>query len=159
MSHCNENIESCVVRISIGKLSVVAIGVYRPHSGTVEGFTHELVNILGSPLIKNNFIVLAGDMNINMNDMTSNAVMNYVATLTSLNFFSMINNCTRFSNDDTDLNQCRSAIDHVWINELLPNVSAIIHYDATDHRPCIVHLKYDKNIIGHLDLKKISFRP
>ena len=98
-------------------------------------------------------------MNININDMTSNAVMNYVATLTSLNFYSMINNCTRFSNDDTDLNQRRSAIDHIWINEFLPNISAIIHYDATDHRPCIVHLKYDKNIIGHLDLKKISFRP
>ena len=159
LSRCNELIESCVVQVVIGKLSVVAVGVYRPHSGTIDAFTAELANILSSPIIRKSFVILAGDMNINMNDTISGSVQNYIAHLTSLNLFSMVNNYTRFSNDDTDLVQHRSAIDHIWINEVVPNISAIIHYDATDHRPCILHMKFDENIIGPADMKKISFRP
>ena len=71
-----------------------------------------------------------------MNDSSSNSVQNYVSTLNSLNYFSLINNDTRFSNNDTDLSQCRSAIDHTWVNELMPFESAIIRFDETDHRPC-----------------------
>ena len=96
---CNENIESCVVRISVDKSIFYAVGIYRPHSGTIEAFTNELERILCDPLIRNGLIIIAGDMNINLN-LTSPPVLNYTATLSSLNFFSLINNNTRFSIND-----------------------------------------------------------
>ena len=113
---CNENIESCVVRISVGTFIFHAVGIYRPHSGTIESFTNELEEILCNPLINNGLVIVAGDMNVNLN-LSSSSVLNYAATLNSLNYFSLINNNTRFSINDSDSIQCRSAIDHIWINE------------------------------------------
>ena len=158
LSLCNENIESCVVRISKNDVIISCIGIYRPHSGTIEAFTDELERILCSSLIQNGLVFVSGDMNINMN-FSSNMVLNYVATLTSLNYFSLINNNTRFSNNDTNSNQSRSAIDHVWINEFLSCDSVIIEYGLTDHRPCIVHLNYNRIVNTQPPLKTIEFRP
>ena len=158
LSLCNEIIESCVVRVSIGKSAIFVVGIYRPHSGTIEAFNDELERILCSPLLQNSLVLVAGDMNINLNH-DSNSVLNYVTMLNSLNYFSLINNNTRFSNNDTDLHQCRSAIDHIWVNENLSYDSAIIEYGLTDHRPCIVHLKYDQISTTEQPLKTIEFRP
>ena len=156
---CNHNIESCVVRVNVGNARIFVVGVYRPHCGTIDAFTDELESIVCSPIVRNSLIFIAGDMNVNMNDSSSNSVQNYVSTLNSLNYFSLINNDTRFSNNDTDLSQCRSAIDHTWVNELMPFESAIIRFDETDHRPCISHLNYDAFTNIYQSFKTIEFRP
>lgn len=46
LSVCNNIIESCVVELVVGKVSMNIVGIYRPHSGTIDEFTVALSEIL-----------------------------------------------------------------------------------------------------------------
>ena len=154
---CSENIETCTVCIYVGTTKLFALGVYRPHSGTIDDFTFELNNILSHEILVNSKIVIGGDMNVNLDNFSSESILNYSATLMSFNFYCVIDKPTRFSNDDCVNNPNRSLIDHIWFNVNVPNISGIIHFDATDHRPCFLHFQLNTVPETSKNLKKNRF--
>ena len=66
LCYANVDIEVCSVKIVSNDDSVYIIGIYRPHSGTIENFSNELIQILTNQLLKNKKCCLIGDFNINL---------------------------------------------------------------------------------------------
>ena len=86
LSVCNQTIEVCVAKISIGLKNVI-IGIYRPPAGSVESFISEMDQLLQNNLIKNaDFVLLAGDFNINLSDTSSSAVNDHINCLNSIHY-------------------------------------------------------------------------
>ena len=48
LSFANENIEVCTVDVRLYDRKVIVVGIYRPHSGSVEGFIDQHNIIFGS---------------------------------------------------------------------------------------------------------------
>ena len=101
IAHCSyvsENIESCVIKISINQRNLTIIAIYRPPSGLVGDFVNSLLEILNDPLVSNSEIILAGDLNINLIDYerSGDDVGNFVHSMYSLNFLPVITRPTRF---------------------------------------------------------------
>ena len=75
LSMCTETIESCAGRIYINGEYLVIIGIYRPHSDSIDNFTVVLESLLNndllSPANKTSMVLLAGDMNVNLTDVDS----------------------------------------------------------------------------------------
>ena len=62
-SYVDESIEICTVKISVGTKHLFVCGIYRPHSGTIDGFTAALERSLASI---NADCIIAGDFNANL---------------------------------------------------------------------------------------------
>ena len=76
LSICNLNIESCCVCIYIGSVKLNIVGIYRPHSGTVEHFITELIAICESSYIGiADRLCILGDFNVNLLDNDSDSVL------------------------------------------------------------------------------------
>ena len=154
---CNETIESCAVRISFSKYYIIILAIYRPHSDTINNFTEILTEILQNPLITNAYmVILAGDMNINLNDLDSVHVNNYTSCLSSSFFIPAITKCTRFPSND--INASPSNLDHIWFNKLFNFESGMINIDISDHLPTFLHLFLNHDEVIHTKTK-IEFRP
>ena len=99
LSVCNMTIETCVARIfkkdNIRSEHFI-VGVYRPHTDSVDNFVHALQNILSDNILANKTVVLAGDMNINLLDLNNIHVNQYLCMLNSLNYIKTIDKATRF---------------------------------------------------------------
>ena len=52
LSRCNDNIESCVAKVSLDDSYMIIVGIYRPHDLHPSFFTEELQNIIESEVIK-----------------------------------------------------------------------------------------------------------
>ena len=77
----------CVAKISIGLKNVVLIGIYSPPAGLVENFISEMDQLLQNNLIKSaDFVLLAGDFNINLSDTSSSTVNDYINCLNSIHY-------------------------------------------------------------------------
>lgn len=63
LSWCNSSIESCVGKITMGNKYIFIIAIYRPHSDSIENFTSIHENLLNSIILKDELIILVGDMN------------------------------------------------------------------------------------------------
>ena len=50
LSYVNSDIEVCTVETKLNGESIFIIGIYRPHSGTVDAFSGELERVLQNPL-------------------------------------------------------------------------------------------------------------
>ena len=134
---CNEFIESCVVKISVGSGYFFVVGVYRPPNNNTDHFMSTLETILQSEILRNKDTVLAGDLNINLTDVFSSSVTNFVNYLNSLHFIPLINKPTRFPpNGGT---AAPTTLDHIWINKVTPYISGILYYDISDHCPTVAH--------------------
>ena len=113
LCYVNCDIEICTVEVSIDKEPIYFIGIYRPHSGTIERFTLEFERILQNPLFRNRRCCSAGDFNHNLLNESMNT--QFVNTLQSHHFFPVITKPTRFPAND---NHSPSLIDHIWFNSL-----------------------------------------
>ena len=157
LSICNETIESCALKIKLNNSYLVILGIYRPHSDTIENFTEVLTNFLHNSIIQNaDSVVVAGDMNINLNNIDSIHVNNYVSCLNSSLFLPVITKPTRFPSGDNNGNP--SNLDHIWYNKLQPFQSGILNLDISDHLPTFLHV-YIGNIQCNDSKVKIQFRP
>ena len=135
----NENIETCGIRIKLGNNYVVVLGVYRPPAGEVASFIDYMEELLQLNVIRRaTQVVIAGDMNINLNGESSIAVSNYLSCLNSSNFIPAISKFTRFPSDLSSFTP--SNLDHIWLNNLSPYISGVINYDLTDHCPTFLNL-------------------
>ena len=155
LCYANRDIEICTVEIIIKKEPIYILGVYRPHSGTIESFCEEIGGILQNPLFRNRRCAIAGDFNINlMQENSENS--RFVGTLQSHHFFPVISKPTRFSPNDN----CQpSLLDQIWFNSLNIFNSGIISYDITDHCPTFLQFSLPVSQISNdNEFIKITFR-
>ena len=62
----NQSIEISTVKIHLGSSSIFVLGIYRPHSDSIENFTVSLSEILDNRIFRNSTCVIIGDMDINL---------------------------------------------------------------------------------------------
>ena len=88
LSYVNENIEVCSVEICLPNENFYILGIYRPHSGTIENFCYEIDSLLQSSLLRNKRCIVTGDFNICLlqNNLNSNRLNDIMR---SLHFFKL----------------------------------------------------------------------
>ena len=151
----NENIEICSVEVCMNNVMVLVLGIYRPHSGTVQNFNESLSSILDEPYFRNKLCILLGDFNINLlsDDPPTNS---FIYNMQSHHFLPLITKPTRFSPVP---NSQPSLIDHIWINTLNYNFKCnIIIHDLTDHCPIYMQLDINSFSRNSEEKIKITFR-
>lgn len=155
LSFCTDTIESCVCRIDYDGDYLIILGIYRPHTDTVLNFLSVLECILSDDILINASVVLvAGDININIYDLTSREVEAYKNLMYSYSFIPVITRPTRFSYD----NSSSSNLDHIWINKVSNFFSGIVLFDRTDHLPTFLRFNLDFNQVIN-DKIRVEFRP
>lgn len=153
LSFANETIEVCTVDVQIYNQSFIVVGVYRPHSGTVDDFVSQLGSILDSCEVRGRRCIVTGDFNIDLGSDNS-PVNNFVNNMHSCHFIPLITKPTRFPPLQ---NQLPSLLDHIWLNQIGNFNSGIILNDFTDHCPTFVQFPVN-NIKNSRSTTKISFR-
>ena len=151
------DIEICSVKIVTNDDSIFIIGIYRPHSGTIENFSKILIRILTNPILQGKKCCIIGDMNINLLIDTS-INSSFVETLHSLHFYNLISEPTRFSEIE---NHSPSLIDHIWLNTLDVVNYGLVSYDALDHIPTFLQFPFitsTNSITDNDENIKITFR-
>ena len=70
LSICNATIETCVAQLFHKGLEDATghliVGIYRPHTDTIDNFVESLQQILGNSVFHNKTIILTGDFNLNI---------------------------------------------------------------------------------------------
>ena len=95
LSYCNSTIEVCTVEFDFGKQHMFVLGIYRPHSDTIDNFNKLFSDILDSKLLKNKICIIAGDLNIClMKPVDPN--LNFSNLIFSHRFVPLITKSTRF---------------------------------------------------------------
>lgn len=151
LSFFNETIEICSVEIKIVDRVIILLGIYRPHSDSIENFNSLLGNLLNMGILKNKFIIIMGDLNICLlKDNQPN--LNFMNLLFSHHFTPLITKATRFPQRENEVPSC---LDHIWINKFHSNVAGIIDADISDHLPTFVHFNFNLPTSMH---KTIQFR-
>ena len=62
----NQTIELSTIQVISGKINLFILGIYRPHSDSIENFTSYLNNILNHNFPRNKTCIVIGDFNINL---------------------------------------------------------------------------------------------
>ena len=157
-SKISEVIETCCVSVELENSYFVILGVYRPPNGDKLEFIQNLNLTLNAEFFFNaEFVIMAGDINLDLNNVECPIVNNYVNFLNSMLFFPLITRPTRFPSDLTSSDP--SVIDHIWINKFSSFISGILNIDFTDHLPTFLHLSPNQNYVEKSDKIKIQFRP
>ena len=152
LSYATETIEVCTVEIHFENNSFVLIGIYRPHSDTIENFSTHLETLLSDPLLSGKNCILMGDLNICiLKDSIQNN--NFSNLLYRFHFCPVITKVTRFPMRETET---PSLLDHIWINKTCSYVAGILDLDFTDHLPTFLHIKSNKFVSD--EKIKIRFR-
>jgi len=100
LCRCTTTIEVCAVHITD---DFILLGIYRPHSDTIENFVIELVNILNDLSLRNKNIVILGDFNINLFDSDSMSVNLFVSEMQSHGFYNVISKPTRIPPNESNV--------------------------------------------------------
>ena len=153
LSFSNNDIELCTVEIKVDNDLIYFFGIYRPHSGTIDGFISELTRVIQNPMFDNKRCCMAGDMNINLL-IESNDNRRYIEFLQSYHYFPVITEATRYSPDN---NHSPSLLDHIWVNTLNLFNSGVVNYDTLDHLPTFLQIPLPECTKVN-DYIKISFR-
>ena len=153
LSVCNQTIETMTINIVFPGDKIALVAVYRPHSGTIENFSHQLHGILHNNSIANQKTVIAGDLNINLLNQQSETIQTFINDLQSLHFIPVITKPTHFPPSNIRGNP--TLLDHIWINCLNTYRSGILTIDVTDHTPAFIQLFIPTN---KTETIKIQFR-
>ena len=156
LSFCNLSIEICTIKVSIYSSVYYVVGIYRPHSGTVEELLLELTNVFEKiPHLMRCNVVLLGDMNLNLLAVDNSNVQSFYNFMRS-NYFAPVINCpTRY---DSDSSISPTLLDQIWINFVGSNYycGAII-LDQTDHCPVYINIKREVTDNGRIKIKFRNF--
>ena len=148
------HLESCAIKITVGGKVYYILGVYRPHSGSVDGFIRELSLFLSDvPILLRSNLIIIGDLNINLFRHESNQVQALNEFMRSNFMIPVIQHATRYA-PQTDIEP--SLIDHIWINFVTTDYkSGVILTDHTDHCPIYINVKSQ---VARTLTTKITFR-
>ena len=98
------------------------MGIYRPHSDTIENFNTHFSDFLKNRLLRNKFCIIMGDLNICL--LKPNVPnLNFSNLLFSHHFNPLITKATRFPQRDGEEPSC---IDHIWMNKYFDYSGAIL---------------------------------
>ena len=150
----NLNIEICTVNVKIDNTNFIILGIYRPHSGTVEEFNSILSDIFDNRVISNKKIFLLGDININILDQNLESEL-FLNHLNSYRFLPYISKPTRFPSNSFS---SPSLLDHIWFNGLTACLSGILMIDFTDHCPVFLRFPTREESPQETEKIKITFR-
>lgn len=153
-SVCAEYIEICVAKIKISNETICLIGIYRPPDGNISEFLASLGNLLSDYFFRNYVVVIAGDMNININNPNALGFDEYLALLNSYALIPVIDKPTRLPPNS---NISPANLDHIFINRLSGFHSGIIYSDLSDHCPSFLNL--NANVPLENSKIKITYRP
>ena len=134
----NETIEISTAELTFGKQHVIVLGIYRPHSDTIENFNSSFSNVLTSNILKNKFCIIMGDLNICLLRQDEQNV-NFSNLLFSHHFNPLITKATRFPQKKGEI---PSLLDHIWINKYFKVEPGIIKLDVSDHLPAFANLEF-----------------
>ena len=99
----------------------------------------------------NKYIIIAGDLNINLFSNSCPRVNSFVFNLQSQLFLPVITKPTRFPCYSVVLSPAASLLDHLWINWAQPVSGGILCSNLSDHWPTFLFVhqiaNVDKNII------------
>ena len=154
LSYANINIEVCTVECTFNHTDSVIIAIYRPHSGTILDFQHNLEEILNNRAVRGKNILIFGDFNVNLLD-DSSTVQEFIHCLQSLGFIPIITKPTRFNNSSNS----SSLLDQIWINKPSSYDSGIISSDITDHLPTYLRIPKVQNLENNPNPIRFDFRP
>ena len=93
---CDEFIEICTVKTTINDEHLIIIRIYHPPGSNIESFISSLELVLLNDFVRNKNVLVGGDMNINLNDINSTHVLNYISLFNSYMFMPAITKPTRF---------------------------------------------------------------
>ena len=79
LSFCNSTIEICTVEIIQNGLNIFILGIYRPHTDSIENFSDILSDTLEDAILRGKHLVLLGDLNINI--LNENTSTNYFVNI------------------------------------------------------------------------------
>ena len=156
----NATIESCVVEACsyANDNKYIIVGIYRPHTDSVDNFILALEYILNHSLLRNKIIILTGDMNINITNVNSSLVDDYLNFLNTLHFLPLISKPTRYPTHNFD-SSTATTLDHIFINKTTPCNAGILTNDLTDHCGTTLNCQlFDKPTIRKAP-HKITYRP
>ena len=136
-SFTNESLELCTIKISFNEKNMIICGIYRPHSGTIDNFTNEIEQTLGSQIFANTQCILAGDFNANLRSNDSE-VDRLVQMMHSHHYLQTISDFTRPGTSRS----VASLIDHIWINQICNHNSGVIKTGITDHHTLFLQLPF-----------------
>ena len=137
LSYANNIVEQVAVSATINSINYKVIGIYRRPCNDRNLFIDHIDNL--SEVIKNNKVILCGDININLFNYHCNTTQNYINAMIS-HGFSLCNN--KISRINADNIQNSSLIDHIWTNVKIDNLGSYnIIYDISDHIPCMLTFK------------------
>ena len=151
LSFINDTIEICSVEIKISNHMVVLLGIYRPHSNTIENFNSLILDLLNNEYLRNKFVIITGDLNICLLK-ENEPNLNFMNILFAHHFTPLITKATRFPQR---INEVPSCLDHIWVNKLYSNVAGILDVDVSDHLPTFVLFNFKLPTLPH---KMIQFR-
>lgn len=155
-SFTNDDIEICTVKVFTKTEIYIVCSIYRPHSKHIgiDLFNDVLCTLLQKNCLKNNKVIIMGDLNINLLEHTTHApTNNFLASLHAINFYPHISRPTRFP-DSVNLGQ-PSLLDHIFTNFNNNFTAGIILFPVSDHLP--VFLSLPNSTITN-NLHKIEFR-
>ena len=156
LSIVNEDIELLTVKITSSSTNYILCAIYRPQSKhiRVEEFTNILSTLMQKDSIRNNKVIVIGDLNINLLEHASHtATNNFLANLQTVNFHPHISRPTRFP-DSVNLSE-PSLLDHIYTNFSSNFKSGILHFPISDHLPIFLNISVPAKTHK---LHKIEFR-
>jgi len=146
VTFCNENLESCGVKVSIGNNHkfINIVGLYRPPNGNCSSFHDILRNNVLSKFSTQQQVCISGDMNLNLLNFDDPYVQEYSDILETKSFLPQITIPTRTTNTSATL------LDHTWTNILSASKSGLIASGLSDHCAtftCFHHMAAKQNFI------------
>ena len=130
LSLCNLNIESCCVTVDFGDVKINVVGVYRPHSGTVNQFISEIDGILNDVDVGGRTrLCITGDFNVNLLDDLDDSSLNLMSFIQSNHLVPLIKKPTRYP-ANLGGNTLPTLLDHVWVNFLDCSLSGVLDIDT-----------------------------
>ena len=139
LSFCNDTIEICTVEIKFLNHIIILLGIYRPHSNTIENFNSSFIDLLNNQYLRNKFCIITGDLNICLLK-ENEQNLNFRNILFSHHFMPLITKPTRFPLRENDEPSC---LDHIWLNKYHSNTAGILNVDVSDHLPTFVHFNFN----------------
>ena len=111
LSRTDEIIESCAVQLVSRGIHMIIISIYRPPSGNIMDFITALKFLLLNINLDTNFVILTGDLKINLTDDNCEKSLLLSSTLSSMHFLPSITKPIKFS--PRDYNSTPTKLDHI----------------------------------------------
>ena len=63
---CNTDVETCAIKVRLGRLMVGILGIYRPPTGSTTRCIETIECMIHDNILNADLIILAGDLNLNL---------------------------------------------------------------------------------------------